>query len=347
MTDTEEVGVWTRVSVLLDLGRSREALGELGRGLASTPEDAALWRVMSLVQTSLGEHQGALESARRAAALEPDSSEAQRTLGVTLWNTQVLNRPLGLLWLSRLRAGGGVAAPALAALHESLRLDPHDAETHVTLAGMWLDLGELKRAETHLKVALEQQPNSAEARLGLAKLALRRKRPVQAEQHAKEVLAQEPQSVRALEVLARAHLRLRQPDQAFRSALAAVKLDPANSYTQMQFTALLDEYLPQPAAQTLMFDVAVVGVRNAYRRTKLSPEVRAQLGQVRRTDLPVTKRPLVRLAIFGAVALVMVVSLRVPRATFQRAETVFFVTLYAGLVIWIIWTVVRRRRSRS
>ncbi len=342
----EEIGVWTRVSALLDLGRSREALGELGRGLASTPEDADLWRVMSLVQTSLGEHREALESARRAALLEPESSGAQRTLGVTLWNTQVLNRPLVPLWLSRLRAGGSMAAPALAAMHESLRLDPHDAETHVTLAGMWLDLGDLKRAETHLKVALEQQPNSAEARLGLAKLALRRKRPADAGNSALEVLAQEPQSVRALELLARAQLRLRQPDQAFRSALAAIKLDPASTYAQMQFTALLDEYLPQPAAQTLMFDVAVVGVRNAYRRTKLSPEVRAQLRQVRRTELPVIRRPLVRLAIFGAVALVMLVSLRVPRATFQRAETIFFVTLQAGLVVWIIWAVVRRR-SRS
>lgn len=347
MTGAGEVGVWTRVSALLDLGRSREALGELGRGLASAPEDADLWRVMSLVQTSLGEHREALESARRASLLEPESSEAQRILGAALWNTQVLNRPPGLLWLSRLRAGGGLAAPALAAMHESLRLDPHDAETHVTLAGMYMDLGKSKRGEAHLKAALEQQPNSAEARLGLAKLALRRKRPAEAGNSALEVLAQDPQSVRALELLARAQLRQRQPDQAFRSALAAVKLDPASTYAQMQFTALYDEYLPQPAAQTLMFDVAVVGVRNAYRRTKLSPEVRAQLRQVRRTELPVTRRPLVRLAIFGAVALVMLMSLRVPRAAFQRAETIFFVTLYAGLVIWIIWTVVRRRRSRS
>ncbi len=349
MTGAGEIGVWTRVSALLDLGRSREALGELGRALASAPEDAALWRVMSLVQISLGEHREALESARRAAALEPGSSDVQRTLGTALWNAQVLGRPMALLWLSRLRAGGGVAAPALAALHESLRLDPHDAETHVTLAGMQLDLGDLKRAETHLKVALEQEPGSAGARLGLAHLALRRKRPAQAEQHAKEVLAQDPQSVRALEVLARAQLRLRRPDQAFRSALAAVKLDPASTYAQMQFTALLDEYLPQPAAQFLTFDKVVVSVRNAHRKTKLSPEVQEKLRQVRRPERVGTARltPRIRLAVYGVGAVLALISWLLSGNNFDRAEHIFFGTLYAGLALLVIWTVVRRRRSKG
>lgn len=346
MTGAEEVGVWTRVSALLDLGRPQEARAEAGRALTSAPGDADLWRLMSHIQGSLGEHGRALESARRAAALEPESSEAHSTLGVALWNAQVLGQPPGWIRLSRLRRQGGVSEPALSALRESLRLDPSDTGTHVTLARMLLDLGRLKTAETHLQAALQQEPHSQAAHLGLARLALRRKRPAQAEQHTREVLAQDPQSLRALELLAQAQLKRRQPEQAFRSALAAVKLDPANVYAQAQFRALLDGYLPQPAAQTLIFDVAVVSVRNAYRRSRLSPEIRAQLGNVRRTELPVAKRPVVRLMIFGAVALVMLVSLRVPRATFQRVETVFFVTLYTGLALWIIWTVVRRRSKQ-
>jgi len=302
---------------------------------------------MSLVQTSLGEHKQALDSARRAAALGPDSSEAQRTLGVTLWNTQVLGRPLGLLWLSHLGMRGGLAAPALAAMHESLRLDPHAAETYVALADMCVDLGDLKRGETHLKAALEQEPGSTEARLGLVKLALQHKKPAQAEQQALAVLALDSQSVRALELLARAQLRLRRPDQAFRSALAAIKLDPASTYAQMQFTALFDEYLPQPAAQFLMFDKAVVSIRNAHRRTKLSPEVQAQLQQVRRPAPLGTASPAARLAMYGGMAALALVSWVLSGGDLDRAKNIFFMTLYNGLIIWIIWMVIRRRRSKS
>ena len=341
-----EAGVWARISALLDLGRSQEARAELGRALASTPDDADLWRVLSHVQGSLGEHTAALDSAQRAAALQPDSSGAQRTLGTALWNANVVGRPLLRFRWPRLSSAQRITGPALAAMQQSLRLDPYEADTHVVLAGMYLTMDNLDLASSHYAAALEQQPGSAEARLGLAKLALRRKRPADAGNSALEVLAQDPQSVRALELLARAQLKQRQPDQAFRSALAAVKLDPASAYAQMQFTALLDGYLPQPAAQTLLFDVAVVSVRNAYRRTKLSPEVRAQLRQVRRTALPVTKRPLVRVAIFGVMGALLLIYVRVPHETFDRAEMIVFAALYAGLVIWIIWMVIRRRRSK-
>lgn len=340
-------GVWARVSALLDLGRSREAQAELGRALASTPDDAGLWRVLSHVQGSLGEHGEALVSARRAAALEPGSSEAQSTLGVALWNAQVLGQPAGWIRLSRLRRQGGVAAPALAAMHRALHLDPHDADTHTTLGGMYLSLNDLKRGETHLRAALGEEPHLGSAHLGLAHLALKRSQAAQAEEHARNVLAQDPQSVRALELLARAQLRQRQPDQAFRSALAAVKLDPASDYAQAQFRALHDGYLPQPAAQTLLFDAAMTSVRNAYRRTRLSPEVRMQLRQVQRPELPLVRRPLPRLLIIGVVAALVLLSLRVPHQTLQRIELTFFGALYAGIAVWIITLVIRRRRSRS
>jgi tetratricopeptide (TPR) repeat protein len=342
--ESERVSVLGRVTALLDLGRPREAAAELQRGLAQTPEDHTLWYLLSLVWTELDDHQQALHAAQRAVSFDPQSAQAQRALGLALWNTQVMGRSL---W--RLRGWGSgnagrITRPALAALHEALRLDPEDASTRTVLSGLQMQMGQLAQARTQLEAVLQGQPQHQAAQLGMANLALRLKQPAEAEQRAIQVLALDPLSGEALHLRARAQLQLGQPDQAFRTALAAVKLDPASAEAQARFAALIDEYLPRSFIG--IWGLAWRELRNGYRRSRLSPEVRAQIDRIQANSgaLPpplLWTHPGLRLLLLGLVVVLSVLYVVLPTQPFLRTLLEVVRLVFFALVIWA-W--LRRRK---
>ncbi len=334
-----------RVSALLDLGRPQEAAGELSRALARSPDDPVLWRLMSLVRGDLNEYPEALEAARRAVALSPDESRSHVVLSVALWNAQVVGRRLTRMFPHAPKTGVvAVSAPALAALREALRLDPHNTKAHIHLADVLLWLRKRAEAKRHYELALQDDPGSQDAQLGLARLTLKR-RPAEAERRVRSVLAEDPNSVPALQMLARTQLRRRQGKDALDTALAAVRLDPANAGAQQQFRETVGDYLPLPSGKIQMLDAAFVWTRNRWRLARLSPEMRAQVREVHRQQpRSVWRHPAIRIVTVLLVVAYVTLPIFVPPPLGPLIGTVFRVVFFAALatgfiaaVGWAIW----------
>jgi len=346
----DALATFDRVSALLDLGRPQEAAGELSRALARSPEDPVFWRLMSMVRGDLGEYLEALEAARRAVALSPDESRSQVVLAVALWNAQVVGRRLSRVFPHAPKSGVlAISAPAIEALREALRLDPYDVGAHVHLADFLQWLNRRAEAKRHYELALQSDPANPDAQLGLARLTLRR-RPAEAERRVREVLSGDPASVRAMGVLARTQLRRRQGRAALDTALAAVRLDPANAEAQAEFRALVGEYLPVPSSEALMTDSAFVWARNRWRMSRLGPEMRAQVRAIHQQQpRPTWRHPAVRVLIVVLVVAYVLLPIFVPPPLGPRIERLFQVAFLAALAIWFVasvgWVIWKRRKG--
>ena len=107
----------TRAHLLLEQGRFSLAAEELGRHLASSPDDAGAHCLLALCLSQMKQHQEAVREARTATALAPDFAYAHYILGGVLKDVPRLKE-------------------AESAAHEALRLDPEDADTYALLAGI-------------------------------------------------------------------------------------------------------------------------------------------------------------------------------------------------------------------
>lgn len=285
---------WPRILALLDLGRPREAAAETTRALAHDPDDAALWRLLSQIYADLNDYPQALEAAQRSVSLDPTNSHSHLTLGLSLWNAQVLGLTFG-----RFRRWSGAwkaAEPALVAVREALRLDPDNADALASLSQLHLMMNQPKLAQTHATAALQLEPQHRMARIFLAQALLDLRQLGAAEEILRALLLNDPNFVPALHLLSRVSLRRGRAEEAFTAALAAVRVDPANAGVQEHFKTLVHDYLPFPFSQrspawrvviipqaVILVPVVALGiwVRTLYRVRKLSPQTRAQIRQVR------------------------------------------------------------------
>ncbi|TSA83046.1 tetratricopeptide repeat protein [Deinococcus detaillensis] len=291
-TDAEQA--WSRILVLLDLGRPREAAAETTRALAHDPDNPTLWRLLSQIYTELDDFPQALDAAQRAVSLDPTESHLHLRLGLSLWNAQVQGLTFG-----RFRRWSGAwkaAEPALAAVREALRLDPDNADALASLAQLHLMMNQPKQAHERAAAALHLEPQHRMAQIFLAQALLELRRLKEAEELLRALLSDDPNFAPALNLLARVSLRQGRAEEACAAALAAIRLDPANAAAQEQFRALVHEYLPFPFSrqspawrfiivpQALIL-VPVLGlgvwVRTLYRVRKLSPHTRKQIRRVR------------------------------------------------------------------
>jgi len=285
---------WQRAVALLDLGRPKEAAAEVSRALAHFPEDASLWRLLSQLQTDLDDFPQALDAARRAVGLEPESSGGHIILGFALWNTQVRGKASG-----RLRRWPGawrVAQPALDAMQQALRLEPESEQAQLALAQLYLLMNQPRRATPLIEAVLHASPQQQTAQLYAADAQLQLGQLGAAEAQVRAVLASDPQCKAALHLLSRVSLRRGQAEEAFTAALSAIRLDPADAGAQAHFKSLVHEYLPLPLAwQSPAWRVVIVPhavvlvpllalgvwVRTLYRVRRLSSSTRAQIRRVR------------------------------------------------------------------
>lgn len=348
---------WQRAVALLDLGRPKEAAAEVSRALARFPEDASLWRLLSQLSTDLGDFPQALGAARRAVALEPESSGGHVILGFALWNTQVRGKASG-----RLRRWPGawrVAQPALDAMQQALRLEPESEQAQLALAQLYLLMNQPRRATPLIEAVLRASPQQQTAQLYAADAQLQLGQLGAAEAQVRAVLASDPQCKAALQLLSRVSLRRGQAEDAFAAALSAIRLDPADAGAQAHFRALVHEYLPLPLAwQSPAWRVMIVPhavvlvplvalgvwVRTLYRVRRLSPSTRAQIRRVRDTSIhwrsPFGLYLTLCLVVFALVFAVphLPVSLR---SGANEALGGLILAVFAGGLLWLSFSGVR------
>lgn len=341
---------YTRVRAALDLGRPGEALRLLAPLVATEPNSAPLWILLSRAHHDAGDYAASLKAAETASRLDPHQSLAQYHRGLALWNANVRGRNV------RRKAVQVYAEQAQAALREALRLDPLDAGYHVTLARLLLQTGHPSQAEHHLHQALKLEPDHSPARLALAELALKRRMAPEAERLARQVLAQDPESVTGLGLLAWAQLRQSAPHLALRTSLDAVRTSPADPTALAYFTALSHAYLPRPLARdswvwrtaivpqvgtvALPLLAVILGVRNLWRFRRLPTDLRRAVAGVR----PLAREQGAVLAVLLSVTLTLL-ALFVQNSRVAGLLLMLASTLLSGLILyWLGWQVWKRIR---
>jgi tetratricopeptide (TPR) repeat protein len=130
-------------------GKQAEALTRLDAELKTNPGDAQVLAVKAQFLTRLHRLDEALEAAKKAATLAPQSPIPQFTLGGVL------------------RERGDVDG-AIAAFTEALKFDAHLPGADAQLASLYLARGNKDSALTHARAALELEPQNPSVRLQFA-----------------------------------------------------------------------------------------------------------------------------------------------------------------------------------
>jgi tetratricopeptide (TPR) repeat protein len=170
------------ISLLLDLGKTNEALALITRALAIAPSDARPWLWKGKVGLRMNAYKDAMESYRHASSL--DSSSADAILGIA-----------AVYFVS------GQSEGAIAEYKAGITRFPNDARLYVGCASMLLaspDSPKLQaEAENLLQEAMKLAPQSAEAHYQLGQLALQQSRLKDAETEFSRSLQSDPDRSKA------------------------------------------------------------------------------------------------------------------------------------------------------
>lgn len=230
-----------RAQVEYSAGLAREALDSYARLAAVQSGSAPLQMRISSLHLALGDHQGALQAARRALALDPSLLEAQV---VEVAMQLALKRPREALAAARrvqqqqprLAAGYKLEGDVLLAQkqpHEALVLYERAFQLdqvgplQVQLYRALLAAGQERQADSRIEAWLKANPGDLATRLYLAgsKLASGQYRP--AILHYEYIVAKQPDNVIALNDLAWAYLQAGD-GRALDTAERARQLAPGN-----------------------------------------------------------------------------------------------------------------------
>lgn len=195
---------------------------------ASRPDPKSKIEVYRLVMSSLqlsesGRSDEALEALDRAAAKEPDGTQIHYLKGVILGNQE--------------RYG-----EAAAALQRTVELNPRHVLARFKLALAYLRLGATDRAETVLLAVVAEEPENMRAYQNLATLAYSRGDLARAESFARRAIEIAPDYFDAWNTLGAVYVLMERPSEAVDALTRAVALDPRSGQAQFNLSlALLSE----------------------------------------------------------------------------------------------------------
>ena len=216
--------------MLLDAGRSAEALSHLQRAASGDPGDAITHALMGLALVRLEQPQKALEACGAAAALDPELELAHRLRAIAL-------------------NALGQKREANAAALEACRLEPREPRAHLVLATTLERMGDQAGALAAARHAVELDPYSADAHNQVGVLLLGHERHGDAGASFQAALALDAEHADALNNLSVVHLRRGNPQQALGGFEQAASLDPRS--------------------QTFRSNILSVGGARAFRRAAI------------------------------------------------------------------------------
>lgn len=205
-----------RARALFNSGRYASARDEASTAVAEDPDEVEAYALLALSFSKLKDHRNALDTARKAVAVDPDWSYPQYILGVVALNAgkladaqraavAALNLDSGqahhYALLARIRFNQTQWKDCLALCDEGLRIDPDD-EDCLTVRGLVLPkLGRNADAIDTLKRTIAQDPDDSHSHAAQGWAMLHAKRYDEALTHFKEALRINPTSEYAREGL--------------------------------------------------------------------------------------------------------------------------------------------------
>ena len=240
--------------VLARTQATEAAIQKLYLGLKVSPASSNGHLAMSGLFDRLGQEQRAMESARRAAALDADNAHAVRQLGLLLSRAGDVDEAVRLLKraielepgvaefhhiFSRVLAQKNALNEAIAAARYAVELDPSYIQFRVNLANLVEMNGAYEEAEELFRSVLDSVPSLSAPHLALSRFLARRNRLQEAIQVALEATNLDPENAGAHGYLG--HLFGRAGDllKAERELQQAIKLAPETAAYYNELAHLL------------------------------------------------------------------------------------------------------------
>lgn len=194
---------------LLQAGQWEAAAAECNGVIGENAGTAAAWTMLGRSQAERGLHDAAVDSFRKALALQPDLPQALMGLGFALHQL-------------------GHWEEASGYFRSALRCDPQLMPGHFGLGSSLLKLGNLQEALLHLQEAVNLKPEHAEAQLGVGTVLSLMGNQRAAVASIREALRLKPDLFNAYVTLAATLMTLAEPEEAARLCEQALALEPGN-----------------------------------------------------------------------------------------------------------------------
>ena len=173
-----------RGSLLVCMGRYQEARAELEGAASRGYAEPRVSHTLSLALLGLGDTEGALRQAIKAAFADPTNPQFQRHLGSVLRLKGDLNSamnylqraldlapgdPQNLLQMGLALEDKGDVPEALRLYQQAVELSPEEPAFHLELGRLLLNLGRMEESLADLQAAVEGAPESPKARFTLGR----------------------------------------------------------------------------------------------------------------------------------------------------------------------------------
>jgi tetratricopeptide (TPR) repeat protein len=209
----------------------------------SLPNFADVYLLLSQIYLSARQYDQALASCMAAVKLDPDSLEAQNTLGIIYRRTGDFEKAIAQYLevfrkdphFARTIFNLGVAFfqqgdldAALGAYQAALSINPAYAEAQNNMGEIFIRQGRLDLAEDSFRKAVASSPAFALSRSNLAEVLVRKGDFAGAEPEADEAVRLDPGLVAAIVIQGNVDRGLGRVEEAVRHYLKALSLDPKN-----------------------------------------------------------------------------------------------------------------------
>ncbi len=230
----------------------------LQKAVTAKPGDYRAWFDLGYVYNATQRRSDAIAAYRKAVAAKPDVFESNLNLGLLLAKqsdsaeaakyltaatklqpTAKSQEGLARAWqaLGRVQESSD-PQQALAAYAEAAKLNPKDAEPHLSAAKLLQKQGNVDAAAREYQAAAELDPKSQEALAGLVNLFITQKKYADSEAALRKLLAADPQNDNARVQLGRVLEAEGKNDEAAEELQAGLKANPGDPHAALELGTL-------------------------------------------------------------------------------------------------------------
>jgi len=217
--------------ILMALRKTQDALNELQRYNANTPDSPLAHYYLGLAFQQSGDSAGAKDQFRRVLVLNPDFAPA-------------------LYSLAELELGDGESAQAVDYATRCFLLQPSKVSNRLLLGIALLKNGSPAKAREQFLFAQQLDPKNPSVHLNLALVSIAQPNLADAEAELETALRLDPSFDDALGELVDLLVTLKQEAKALSTAQAAVASDPGNPGAHLVLGSLLATLMKYPAAES-------------------------------------------------------------------------------------------------